>query len=214
MKVLPPDERWVDWPEVHLYMARLVMLWWDDKLMVAMMKLNIMTAAGARYMDDVRMFLRGIRLGWRLIKDVLVYKEVWKGEEMKAGMTKLEKTTEILEGVMNGICGWLVLTMETEIMFDGTLPTLDLQIWVNRENKVLYKYYEKPTTPATVLHARSAIPEATRRATLNQEMIRRMTNTSELVGEEVRLEIVDHYAQKLINSEYDWQAQGGLLLGA
>ena len=176
------------------------------------MKLKI--AAGARYMDDVRMFLRSIRLGWRLVNDELVYKEVWKEKEMKAGMTGLENTTEILEGVMNGICGWLVLTMETEIMFDGTLPTLDLQLWVNRENKVVYKYYEKPTTPATVLHARSAIPEATRRATLNQEMIRRMMNTSELVEEEVRLEIVDHYAQKLINSEYDWQAQGGLLLGA
>ena len=28
--------------------ARLVMLWWDDMLMVALMKLNIKTAAGAR----------------------------------------------------------------------------------------------------------------------------------------------------------------------
>ena len=96
-------------------------------------------------------------------------------------MTPLEKTTEILECVMNGICGWLNLTMETETMFDGTLPTLDLQIWVRGDNKVLYKYFEKKMTPNMVLHARSAIPESTRRATLNQELIRRLTNTSELV---------------------------------
>ena len=80
--------------------ARLVMLWWDDKLTVALMKLNIQIAAGARYMDDVRMFLRSIRLGWRLVKDVLVYKEAWKNDEMKAGLTGLEKTARILVGVM------------------------------------------------------------------------------------------------------------------
>ena len=114
---------------------------------------------------------------------------------------------------MNGICGWLILTMENETMFDGTLPTLDLQIWVNSENKILYQYYEKLTTPTTVLHSRSAIPEATRRATLNQEMIRRMKNTSELVGEETRLRIVDDYAQKLINSECGLGSTRGFIIG-
>ena len=190
--------------------ARLVMLWWDDQLMVALMNLNMKTISGARYMDDVRLFLRGVKLGWRMIKDELIYKDIWKREEMEAGMTLLEKTTEILKDIMNGICGWLVLTMETELMFDGTLPTLDLQIWVNKENKIVYKYYEKPTTPITVLHARSAIPEATRRASLNQEIIRRMTNTSELVGEEIRIGIVDDYAQKLITVSMDWIMKGVL----
>ena len=98
----------------------------------------------------------------------------------------MEKTTEILEKVMNSICGWLNLTMENETMFGGTLPTLDLQIWIRDDNKILYKYFEKTMTPVMVLHARSAIPESTRRATLNQELIRRLTNTSELVDEEVR----------------------------
>ena len=134
-------------------------------------------------------------------------------EELEADLTLLEKTTEILKEVMNGICGWLVLTMEMELMFNGTLPTLDLQIWVNESNKILYKYYEKPTTPITVLHARSAIPEATIRATLNQEMIRRMTNTSELVDEESRIIIVDEYAQKLINSEYGFEMTRGFIIG-
>ena len=90
---------------------------------------------------------------------------------------------------------------------------MDLQLWVRADNKVLYKYFEKTMTPITVLHARSAIPEATRRATLNQELIRRMTNTSELVGEEKRVEIVDTYAQKLINSEYSLKMTQGFLIG-
>ena len=48
------------------------MLWWNDQLMVALMKLNIKTASGARYVDDVRIFLRGIRLGWKLVREVMV----------------------------------------------------------------------------------------------------------------------------------------------
>ena len=76
----------------------------------------------------------------------------------------------------------------------------------------VYKYYEKPTTPTTVLHARSAIPEATRRATLNQEMIRRIKNTSELVEEEW-VGIVDDYAQKLINSEYGLKSTRDFIIG-
>ena len=98
-------------------------------------------------------------------------------------------------------------------MFEGTLPTLDLQIWVRGDNKVLYKYFEKKMTPNMVLHARSAIPESTRRATINQELIRRLTNTSELVENEIRVEIVDKYAQKLINSEYSLKVTREFLIG-
>ena len=74
-----------------------------------------------------------------LVNDMLVYKVIWRREEIEAGLTLLEKTTEMLKEVMNGICGLLVLTMETEVMFNGTLPILDLQIWVNDANKILYK---------------------------------------------------------------------------
>ena len=35
------------------FVARLVMLWWDDKLFEAIEKMNLSTVAGARYMDDI-----------------------------------------------------------------------------------------------------------------------------------------------------------------
>ena len=43
-------------------------------------------------------------------------------------MMALQKTTEVLKEIMNGICGWLSLTLETEEMFGGWLPTLELEI--------------------------------------------------------------------------------------
>ena len=64
-----------------------------------------------------------------------------------------------------------------------------------------------------VLHKRSAMPESVRRATLNQEMVRRMVNTSEMVDMEKRLEVVDNYAQKLINSEYSMKEARDIIIG-
>ena len=56
------------------------------------------------------------------------------------------------------------------------------------ENKCIFQYFEKSMIPNMVLHRRSAMPEATRRATLNQELIRGMTNTSEMISNDRRIE--------------------------
>ena len=87
-------------------------------------------------MDDIRVWLQAIRMGWRLVDGVLTYKRAWMEEERESGMSVLEKTTEILRDIMNSICNWLTLTMENEEMFGGTLPTLDLQLWVRREDNM------------------------------------------------------------------------------
>ena len=92
-------------------------------------------------MDDVRVWLRAIRLGWRWQNGVAQYRKEWRAEEMAAGMTLLQKTSEVLEGAMNSVCSWLRLTMEHEEMFNGVLPTLDLIIWVNKDNKVLFSFF-------------------------------------------------------------------------
>ena len=115
--------------------ARLTMLWWDDKLLEVLEKMNIRIVVGACYMNDIRVWLRAIRLGWRVVDGILQYRDSWRLEELEMGMTALQKTTEIMRDVMNSVCGWLRLTMETEDMFDGWLPTLDLQIQMTEENK-------------------------------------------------------------------------------
>ena len=140
--------------------ARMVMVWWDGMLVEALETLNIKKIAGARYMDDIRVWLHAIRLGWRWVDGELLYRKEWRLEEMSAGMTPLQKTAEVLKMIMNGICGWLSLTMETEEMFGGWLPTLDLEIRVDDLNKVIYRYYEKPMIPNMVLHKRSAMPNS------------------------------------------------------
>ena len=91
---------------------------------------------------------------------------------------------------------------------------MDVEISVeDASNKVLFSFFEKPMVASTVLMQRSAMPENTKMATLNQEMIRRMVNTSELVDIEKRLEVIDNYARKLINSEYDLEVTRRIIVG-
>jgi hypothetical protein len=56
---------------------------------------------------------------------------------------------------------------------------------------VLFQYYEKSMVPKMMLHRRSVMPESTRRSTFNQELIRMMVISSELVTLEKRVEILD-----------------------
>jgi hypothetical protein len=134
-----------------------------------------------------------VRLGWRWMDGKLVFKSSWRMEEQEAGMSHLQKTSEILEGMMNSVCSWLKLTMEHEEMSNGVLPTLDLVIWISDTNKVLFSFFEKEMVSPMVLHKRSAMPEGVRRATLNQELVRRMVNTSELVDIKQRVAVVDDW---------------------
>ena len=60
---------------------------------------------------------------------------------MMIGMSVLEKTVEVVKGMMNSITTFLKLTMESEIDFGGTLPSLDLTLWVRNDNKTLYCFY-------------------------------------------------------------------------
>ena len=84
---------------------------------------------------------------------------------------------------------------------------------MSRENRILFSFFEKSMVSSMVLHKMSAIPEGVRRATLNQEMVRRMLNTSEGVSSTKRLELVDGYAQKLVNSEYSVEEARKIIIG-
>ena len=108
----------------------------------------------------------------------------WVLQSMEGGREKpwndsIAEDNADMEGMMNSICDWLTFTMECVDDFDGKLPTLDLNIWVRDDNMVMYIFYQKPMASSMVIQKRAAMPENMRMATLNQEVIRRMLNTSE-----------------------------------
>jgi hypothetical protein len=131
----------------------------------------------------------------------VVFRGNWREEERAAGMTGLEKTIQIIKAIMNEIGNFLTITMESCMDFpDWKLPTLDLNIWVNEENITLWSFFSKPMACNYVIQKVRAMPENIKITTLNQEVIRRMVNTSELVNIQTRLNILDSFAQKIVNS--------------
>ena len=102
---------------------------------------------------------------------------------------------------MKGHNNCLEFTMETEEDFsDGWLPTLDLKIRVNEKNLIMYCFFEKPTASQMCLQSDTALGQDSLVQSLVNDVIRRMTNTSELVELEERLAVVDNFGQKMLNS--------------
>ena len=161
-----------------------------------MVKNNIITNGEARYMDDIRIWLWSIRVGWRWTGHELEYCGKWRDADRRKWMIPLQKTTEVLSGMRNSICGYLTRTMETGDDFqDGRLPTLDLSIWIGENNKVLYIFFEKPMASTPTIQKKSAMPKNWRMATLNQELVRRMLITSEDLDMKERVVVVDEYCK-------------------
>ena len=80
-------------------------------------------------------------------------------------MSGLEKTIEIVKCMMNSVCNFLTLTMESIIDFDGVLPTLDLSLWVDEDNRTMFMFFSKPMASNMCLQQRSAMPENMKIAT-------------------------------------------------
>ena len=106
--------------------ARIVMIWWDQQFLDLCAKSNLILEDKQRYMDDIRVWCAEVRLGWRWVEGDLVFCMEWRREDEAAGMSGLEKTIQIMKDIMNCICRFLRLTMESALDFDGVLPTLDL----------------------------------------------------------------------------------------
>ena len=69
----------------------------------------------------------------------------------------------------------------------------------------MYKFYEKPTTSSLCTLERSAASWNQKRATMSQEVVRRLTNTSRDLDKEQKLEIVEEFVSKLRRSGYKHQ---------
>ena len=111
--------------------ARITMLHWDGKLLEKLKQNNVRLDEGARYMDDIRAILSGLREGWRWVEDGLYYCKEWEQEDRLLGETPTQRSSRILKGIMNSILTFLNLTMEIGDDFnDQKFPTLDLKIWI------------------------------------------------------------------------------------
>ena len=181
--------------------AKVVMGDWDRRLHNVMTNNGLSIEEGARYVDDVRLWLHAIEMGWRWTEHKkLEFKEEWRAEELEQNITATQKTAAVLIDIMNSVSGMLTFTSETaEDFVSGTLPTLDTQLWMEGR-KVKYMFFEKPMANSRVLNRKTAMSENGMVASLSQEVVRRCKNTSEELTQEQKNQVLDRYTEKLLTS--------------
>ena len=162
---------------------------------------NIKLRKNNRYMDDIRAFLKALKMGWRWVGGHLCWTRSWEREDEESGLSSSRRTAMVLVAMMNDIFPFLNFTIELgEDFVDGKLPSLDLSIWVVDGRLIMYEYFEKTMASNLMVEAGSALSKDVKLATLTEEICRRLRNTSMRLDSSRRLEIIERACTKMKTS--------------
>ena len=96
----------------------------------------------------------------------------------------------------------------------GKVPMLDLQVWIERSGPgtiIRHTYYEKQVTSPLVFHNRGACPTRQKIVVLAEEAKRRLYNQDRQHSPEDRMKDLQHFTQKLIDSDYGKETRREIL---
>ena len=126
-----------------------------------------------------------------------------EGEDSSQPRSEEGRTADVMCNIMNSIFpAFLKFEMEHPEQFpDARLPTLDFQCWMEK-NRIQYLFYQKGMAKKTLINKHSALSENVKVASLSQDLVRRMMNTSELLSTEERVKVVNEYSDNVRASGY------------
>ena len=78
-------------------------------------------------------------------------------------------------------------------------------MFMRDDHIIEYRFYEKKMNSPYCVMAKSAMSESAKISAMSQEVVRRMCNTSDIVDQEMRDDIVDAFSAKLTRSGYSKQ---------
>ena len=149
-----------------------------------------------RYVDDIRVYVNLIKLGWRWTAQGWSYDE----NDQRDPITR---TLEELNNSFDSVIDFLNFTTEWEGEFDnGFLPTLDMETKVNHAGKITYRFFRKPTCNNIVLQNGSCLPKNTIFSSLRQEVIRRLLHTSKDVPIDFKVSMLEEFIKLMRNSNH------------
>ena len=83
---------------------------------------------------------------------------------------------------------------------DQKLPTLDTLLYIGDGNIIHFEFYQKPMATNMVLQADTALSENVKIASLKEEVVRRLKNTSTRLELTKRMETLEDLSQRMVNS--------------
>ena len=103
---------------------------------------------------------------------------------------------------MNSVNVDLTFTVESVHDFaNGRLATLDFECEVIN-NQIVYSYFQKEMKTPLQIGEASAMSDHQKFSILSNEVIRRMSNVSDMITQGERVRLVDNFTQELKNSGY------------
>ena len=192
--------------------SRAFMKRWDRLYLERARQAGVEMKVYERYVDDSNQVAVAPPEGARYSKET---KKVVI-EESEETQADDERLANILRDIANSIMPCIQMEADWPSKNpDGKLPILDLKVWTNRGNKIVYTHYEKPMATKSVLHSKSAHPEACKRSVHTQEVLRRLLNCSrELDWKEEVAPVASEYMYRMKLAGYREKYRKGILKGA
>ena len=192
--------------------ADVVMAWWKGEFMSLakratshLMEEFILDAGLYAYDDSLAFDFLPPGTRWCVesqkmeVKQELVELDLQEKEDVRT-MIEISK-------MVDSICQKLKTTFDCPGLHGESdkVPILDLQVWVERieeEWEVVWEYYQKPCASRTLMLARSAMPDRTKRSTLTQEAIRILRNCSHSVPRSRKADLLSDFSLRMKLSGY------------
>ena len=185
--------------------ARIFMLHWDRKLIQkinnATNELDWELYMYLRYVDDSNFIGRVMPPGARVEGEKIVIKQhcIHEDKNIRPDI----HTAKVIQELANQICESIQVTIDCPSLHENKkMPILDLEVQMI-ENMVEYTHFKKSMVNDTLLMKQSAMPYKMKKASLIQEGVRILRNTSRRLGSNEQVRHLNEFSWRLKISGYE-----------
>ena len=198
--------------------AKVFMVWWCRSFREALVAATIniprfLLYLHLFYVDDHNLALEELPPGarYREGKVVVVPEEV-EGDLLLPGD---QRTALVVQEIANTVCEFTSFKADfPSAHSSGWMPLLDLQVRVEEDNSISWKFYRKEvSSPFTILN-HSALPGKVKRVSLVQEGLRRLRNTRPSLVPVLQKELMESLAEMMLISGYPEEFRAGVIQSA
>ena len=191
-------------------LARVAMCTWDILWGRLQAEWGLSLQILFRYVDDIRMYMRPLRKGWKWVGGAWSWSEDDDDERSPE-----ERTIQEVGKSLNSVWEFLSFTTEGEKDFDNCmLPTLDFATHVENNGYLSYQFFSKPMSSNLVLEKGTALSTNCVFSSLRQDLVRRLYNTDIEVRMHTRIRIIENFIQQMVNSGHKYQYIKSVVLQA
>ena len=155
------------------------------------------------YVDDGDWCMKALPPGSRFIRERNRIEIIEEEIENDRNLDQDFRTANVVKNAANSIFEFLKVKIDCPSLHDdGWMPILDIKAQVESD-KIVYQFYKKALSNDRVILANSAMPNNVKQATMANEALRRLRNTSITLPWEVNMDILTQFSNDLRVSGYN-----------